>query len=278
MTPAPNMARFEASDGLELAYRVDDFSDPWRTPKTPLLLLHPAMSSYRRWYAWLPVLAREYTCIVPELRGHGASEIPGEDLPLTLERLLADALELLDHLDVGRAHVIGNSAGGYVGQRMAIEAPERVATLTLVAATPGLAGTQATGWVERFRRDGIERFIRETIADRFPPGQDPGFLDWFPKDMGRNDPAYIARFVTHMSSREWAADLPRIRCPTLLLAPGAEPIGHHGQYEAMRDAIPQAELLTYEGMPHNIGDAVPERCARDVLAFLSRKGGGASSV
>ncbi len=265
----PNMAAFTASDGVRLAFRVDDFTSPWRTPATPVLLLHPAMSSYRRWFGWLPILAKEYTCVTPELRGHGASEIPGEDKPLTLERLVADALELMDHLGIERAHVVGNSAGGYIGQRMAIET-KRVATLSLIAATPGLAGTQATGWVARFQRDGIERFIRETIADRFPADQDKGFLEWFPKDMGRNDPAFIGRFVNHMSSREWAADLPRISCPTLLVAPGAEPIGHHGQYEAMRDAMPRAELITYAGMPHNIGDAVPERCAQDVLAFISK--------
>ena len=265
----PNMARFRASDGTSLAYRVDDFTDPWRTPGIPVLLLHPAMSSYRRWFGWLPIVAREYTCITPELRGHGASEIPGADRPLTLERLLADALELLDHLGVEKAHVVGNSAGGYIAQRMAIEAPARVASLSLFAASPGLAGTQATGWVARFQRDGIERFIRETIADRFPADQDPGFLEWFPQDMGRNDPAFIGRFVNHMSSRNWAGDLPLIQCPTLLVAPGAEPIGHHGLYEGMRDAIPNARLITYDGMPHNVGDAVPERCARDVLAFLA---------
>jgi pimeloyl-ACP methyl ester carboxylesterase len=269
---SPNMASFQASDGLRLAYRVDDFTDPWRTPAIPILLLHPAMSNYRRWFAWLPILARQYICVTPELRGHGASEIPGEDRPLTLERLLADALELMDHLGIKRAHVVGNSAGGYIGQRMAIERPERVATLSLFAATPGLAGTQATGWVARIQKQGIESFIRETIADRFPPNKDAGFLDWFPRQMGGNDPAFIGRFVNHMSSREWSADLPRIQCPTLLVAPGAEPIGHHGQYEAMRDAIPRAELVTYEGMPHNIGDAVPKRCAEEVLRFLARQG------
>jgi pimeloyl-ACP methyl ester carboxylesterase len=268
--PLPNMASFTASDGLRLAWRVDDFTDPWRTPDIPVLLLHPAMSSYRRWYAWLPLLARQWTTVSLELRGHGGSEIPGEDRMLTLERLLADALELMDHLGIAKAHVVGNSAGGYIGQRMAIERPERVATLSLFASTPGLRGTQAEGWIARIKAEGIESFIRDTLADRFPPGTDPGFLDWIPRQMGSNDPAFIARFVGHMTTRDWSADLPRIACPTLICAPGAEPIGHHGQYEAMRDAIPKAELVTFEGMPHNIGDAAPERSAHTVLDFLAR--------
>ena len=43
------MERFAASDGLTLAYYVDDFTDPWRTPDT-LLLLHAAMGSALRWF------------------------------------------------------------------------------------------------------------------------------------------------------------------------------------------------------------------------------------
>jgi pimeloyl-ACP methyl ester carboxylesterase len=267
----PNMAFHAASDGIRLAYRVDNFTDPWKAPRTPILLLHPAMGAYRRWYAWIPLLAREYPVISLELRGHGASEVPGEDKPITVERLCDDARELLDALGVRRVHLCGNSAGGYVGQRLAIESPERIATLALYASTPGLRNSKAGQWPAEIARIGLEAFVRATIADRFPPGTDPGLVDWFCRQTGGNDPAWIARFVTHMASRDWEGDLPRISCPTLIVAPGHEPIGAHNQYERMRDLIPRAELLTYEGMPHNLGDAVPERCARDLLAFLHRQ-------
>ncbi len=264
----PTMSSLAASDGLRLAYRVDDFTPPWQPNPTPVLLLHPAMGAYRRWYGWIPLLARHFPVISLDLRGHGASEVPGEDRPLTLPRLQRDALELLDHLGVARAHVVGNSAGGYIGQRLAIETPDRVASLALVAATPGLKHSKAGGWISEIAGKGIEAFIRETIDDRFPADADPGLKDWFARQTGSNDPAFIARFVTHMTTHDWTPELPRIGCPTLILAPGAEPIGHHGQYEAMQAAIPDARLVTLQGMPHNIGDAAPERCAQEVLAFL----------
>ena len=51
------METLSASDGLRLAYRIDDFTDPWKKP--PLLLrLHAAMGSSRRFYAWVPRLSR----------------------------------------------------------------------------------------------------------------------------------------------------------------------------------------------------------------------------
>ncbi len=266
----PNMAHLTSSDGVRLAYRVDDFSDPWRENPIPILMLHPAMSAYRRWYGWLPILARRFPVISPELRGHGSSDLPPDALPFSLERLVQDALEVLDHLGVARAHVIGLSAGGYVGQRMAIENPGRVATLSLFASTPGLLGTQAATWPARIAAMGLEPFIRSTATDRFGPDVDPALVDWFCRQTGSNDPAYLGRFVTHMASRNWSEDLPRIGCPTLLVAPGNEPIGSSNHYEDMAKVIPQAELVVFEGMAHNIGDAAPERCAQEALRFIEQ--------
>lgn len=270
MTLAPNMSFLAASDGIRLAWRVDDFTRPWLPPRDPILLLHPAMGEYRRWYGWIPILAQEYPVISLELRGHGASEVPDESRPITVERLADDVRELLDALAVPRVHLVGNSAGGYVGQRLAMEDPQRVATLMLFASTPGLRNSKAHAWPAEMARTGIEAFVRATAHDRFPADADPALVDWFCRQTGSNDLGWIGRFVTHMSSREWTEELPRIACPTLIVAPGHEPIGSHNQYEVMRDLIPNSELLTYEGMPHNLGDAVPERCARDVLDFLAR--------
>lgn len=265
------MARMAASDGVELAWRVDDFTDPWRTPGTPVLLLHAAMGAYRRWYGWIPTLARHWTTLSLDLRGHGASDVPGEAQPLTLERLVADVVELLDHLGVARAHLVGLSAGGYVGQRLAIEHPHRVATLSLFASTPGLRNSQAGTWPARIAELGLEAFVRQGVGDRFPLGADPSLVDWFCRQTGGNDPAFIARFVTHMASRDWEDELPRITCPTLIVAPGAEPIGSHDQYERMRARIPDAKLVSLDGMPHNIGDAAPEACVRALLDFLGAR-------
>ena len=91
------MESFTASDGVRLAYYIDDFTDPWQQAPT-LLLLHAAMGSARRYYAWVPALARHYRVVRMDLRGHGGSEIPPADRALTLDRLVADVAELMDHL------------------------------------------------------------------------------------------------------------------------------------------------------------------------------------
>src|SRR5205823_6269870 len=80
---------FKASDGLQLAYAVDDFTDPWTSAPT-LLLLHPAMGHLGRYYAWVPRLSRRYRVVRMDLRGHGASQVPPAEPALTMDRLVKD--------------------------------------------------------------------------------------------------------------------------------------------------------------------------------------------
>jgi pimeloyl-ACP methyl ester carboxylesterase len=262
---------FTASDAIRLAFSIDDFTDPWRPPAT-LLLLHAAMGSSKRWYAMVPPLCRHYRVVRLDLRGHGLSQVPPTDSPLNIDRLVQDVRELLDHIGPpGPVHVVGNSAGGYIAQQLAMQSPERVRSLILFGSTPGLRESQALTWLPRVAREGLRGFLAATISDRFPPGHDPGNVEWFLDEAAKNDDAWIGRFVGLMASLWWMEDLPRIQCPTLLVAPGAETVGHAGNYQAMRARIPDSQLIEYPGLPHNICDIVPDRCAADTLAFLRRR-------
>ncbi len=263
---------FTAGDGLRIGYYVDDFTDPWKQAPT-LLLLHSAMGHSGRFYAWVPRLARHFRTVRMDLRGHGTSEVP-KGGTLTMERLVADVAELMDHLGCARAHIVGNSAGGYLAQNLAMTSPERVRSLALFGSTPGLKHSQAATWLPRVAAEGLRAFLAETIADRFPIDRtDPGYIEWFLDEAAKNDEAYIGRFIGLMTTLDWTDRLGEIRCPTLLVAPGAETVGSFAAYESMRTRIPDAELIAYEGLPHNICDAVPDRCADDVLHFLRRRFG-----
>jgi len=267
------METFRASDGLQLAYYIDDFTDPWK--KAPiLLLLHAAMGSARRYFAWVPHLSRRYRVVRMDLRGHGNSPVPPANHELTLERLVADVAELMDHLACTSAHIVGNSAGGYLGQQLAMNRGERVRSLMLFGSTPGLKNSQAPSWIPQIEAKGLRAFLAETIADRLPLGQvDPGLVDWFLDQAAKSDPAYIGKFVLLMARYDWSDQLGRITCPTLVVIPGAEPIGSTANYEPFRRHLKDVEMRVYEGAPHNICDAFPDRCASDVLDFLSRRFG-----
>jgi pimeloyl-ACP methyl ester carboxylesterase len=90
----------------------------------PLLLLH---GYPQHWYVWrrlIPQLARANHVIVPDLRGFGWSQAPGEGYDK--ETLMRDVLALLDELGVERVPAAGHDWGGWIGMLMGVLAPERL--------------------------------------------------------------------------------------------------------------------------------------------------------
>lgn len=260
------MQQFVASDGAKIAYRIDDFTKPWVEAET-IVLLHSAMGCGRRFFSWIPDLAKRFRVVTPDLRGHGQSDIPAIEQSLTLERLVSDVTELMDHVGAPRAHYVGTAAGGYLAQRIALEQPERVIRLSLFGSAPGLKHSQALSWIPIVQEKGLRCFLAETITDRFPIDEcDPDLVEWFLDQAGGNDPDYIARFIGLMADQDWSDEVARIRCSTMVVMPGLGKIGDHSEYAPMR-AIPKVVMRTYENTPHNVWDFMPERCVADVIDF-----------
>jgi pimeloyl-ACP methyl ester carboxylesterase len=229
------------------------------------------MGSVKRLYAWVPHLCRHFRVVRMDLRGHGQSQIPADTVPLTLERLARDVVELLDHLKVDRVHLAGSSAGAIISMKVAIDHPERILTLADFASTPGLkpSNVDAEKWLAHIRARGLRGFLEDTIADRFDVKTvDPGFVQWFLDESARTSTDWLGRFVPLMRSVDLTDDLPRIRCPMLAVVPDHDPISSMAQYELIRDRVPDVDFVVYHGLPHNITDAVPDRCAEDLRRFL----------
>ena len=258
---------------MPLAYYIDDFTDPWKNAPI-LLLLHAAMGSARRYYAWVPPLSRHYRVVRMDLRGHGSSPVPPADRELTLERLVRDVAELMDHLGCASAHIVGNSAGGYLGQQLAMTQGRAGAQPDAVRLDPGPQEQPGPELDPADRGQGSARL--PCRDDRRPAAArqvDPGLVEWFLDEAARNDPAYIGKFVLLMARYDWSDQLGHIACPTLVVVPGAEPIGSTANYEPFRQHVRDVEMRVYDGAPHNICDAFPDRCAGDVLDFLGRRFG-----
>lgn len=262
------MDTFIASDGLRIRYTIDDFTDPWK-PRETLFLLHAAMGSSRRLYRWVPILARHFRVVRPDMRGHGETEVPGPD-QLTVSRLAKDVDELAQHLSCESIHLAGSSAGAIVAMQTALEYPQRVRTLANFASTPGLKNSliDPDKWIATIRSKGLRAFMEETIHARFPGNSDPEFLRWFIDESARTDEALLCRFVPMMKNVDQTDRLHEIGCPMLTVVPDHDPLGTLAQYEVIRDRVPNCEFIVYSGLPHNITDAVPERCAEELKRFL----------
>lgn len=134
-----DMTSFTAADGAKLSY--------WETGAgMPVVFLHPTPLDHDYWHPIVEDLAG-VRAIVPDLRGHGGSEL-GPNLPvggfarvpdapvLTMEQLADDILALLDHLEVAEAVFVGCSIGGYTLLELWRKAPGRMKGLAFVSSKP----------------------------------------------------------------------------------------------------------------------------------------------
>jgi 4,5:9,10-diseco-3-hydroxy-5,9,17-trioxoandrosta-1(10),2-diene-4-oate hydrolase len=105
-----------------------------------LLMLHgggPGASGLSNYSRNVEALARQFRVLVPDLPGYGQSS-KGVDEADPFGDLATAMLGLLDALDIGQAHLVGNSLGGACALRMALQAPQRVGRLVLMG--PGGIG------------------------------------------------------------------------------------------------------------------------------------------
>lgn len=126
----------------------------------PLLLVNGYAATAVDWDpTFLAGLAARFEAICPDNRGVGESEL-GEPAELTVAAMAADLEALLDARGIERLPVVGWSMGGFVAQRLALRAPDRVAGLGLLATDPG--GPESTPgeprvWAELTDHSGTPR-------------------------------------------------------------------------------------------------------------------------
>jgi 3-oxoadipate enol-lactonase len=266
---------FRAASDLDMHYRVDDFTDPWRTPET-ILMLHGNAESGAAWYAWVPHLARHYRIVRPDMRGFGASTPMPADFPWTLDILIDDFLRLLDHLGIGRFHLLGAKIGGTIARAFAARRPERVATLTVVGTPPPFrhgAAERAPELAVEFRTLGVEHWARRTMAGRLGSAFPAEGVEWWIRFMGRTAVSTQIGFMGTIACADIRADLPDIRCPTLVVTTEHSDLASVEETRAWQRQIANSDLLVLPGDSYHVAASHAERCAAATLDFIARSGG-----
>ncbi|QBF34172.1 alpha/beta fold hydrolase [Thalassococcus sp. S3] len=115
---------------------LDDISLHYETDGDgpPLLLLAGMLSDSASWGPLVSLLAKDHHVIRPDNRTTGRTT--PWDAPVSVEQMAQDALALLDHLQIDKTHVTGHSMGGLMAMEIAGLAPDRIASLTILASAP----------------------------------------------------------------------------------------------------------------------------------------------
>jgi len=250
-------------------------------PDAPaVLLLHQTPRSWREYRDVLPLLAGRYRAIAMDTVGFGDSARP--PWPASIERWAGVAAELLDHLGIERAHVVGHHTGGVIALELAAAHPSRVHGLVL-SSTPFTDAGFRRARAERPPIDEVEprgdgSHLAELWQRRqgFYPPDRPDLLHAFVADamvvLDDLEAGHTAVASYRMEDRIHLVDR-----PTLLVRATDDPFAAP-HAEELRERLPGATIVDVEGGMVPLPDQLPERFAEVVLAFLDELEGRATGA
>jgi pimeloyl-ACP methyl ester carboxylesterase len=270
----------------DLRLWVEDDGDPGAPA---VLLLNGSDATVLRWPAALitTLVDAGYRVVRFDTRDCGLSTKIDPDDPYRLEDLAADALGVLDAVGVDRAHVVGYSMGGAVAQVLALDHPDRVRTLTLIAATPGAGDDRLPDPEEWFVHRMAERLFEPPPRDA--DGRAAWVVDLYRLLAGDRYPfdettqrtlaeAEVARSWYPESGHGIAVNaspsrldrLGTISAPTLVVHGTRDPVYAIEHGEALAAAIPAAQLVRVEGLGHEVPAAFAPELADRLLALFAQ--------
>jgi 3-oxoadipate enol-lactonase len=106
---------------------------------TPIIFLHEYAADHTNWEPQMRYFSRGHRCIVYSARGYTPSDVPPSADAYTYRHFYTDALAVLDHLSIAKAHLVGLSMGAYSSLQIGLNAPERALSMTLAGVGSGSA-------------------------------------------------------------------------------------------------------------------------------------------
>jgi pimeloyl-ACP methyl ester carboxylesterase len=249
-----------------------------------MVCLHGFTDTWRTWELVLPILERHHDVLAPTLLGHAGGP------PLTgaiSDVLMADAVErAMDEAGFGRAHIVGNSLGGY----LALQLAARGRAESVVALAP------AGGWAQgdESSKETLDHFttMQELLKAALPHAEAivatpqgrrrateyiTSSFEHIPRELlvhqmsGAANCSVVERLVEYARREGWSLDAERISCPVrvvwgtddkLLPWPAAATRYRH-------DWLPNADWVELEGVGHCPQLDVPLETAQLIIGFTS---------
>jgi pimeloyl-ACP methyl ester carboxylesterase len=283
-------------NGISIEYEVHGAADG-----DPLLLIMGLGAQMTRWPPGLyeKLVAHGFRVIRFDNRDVGLSQkfsgaptieevvgarMRGEkpNIPYTLDDMAADAVGVLDHLGIQRAHVAGASMGGMIGQLVAADYPERVHSFTAIFTTTGNpslppAKPEAMAVLTQHAPDpnkDIEAYLDQMVRNAhtigspdYPPDQKI-LRERLLADVRRcYEPQGVARQIAAvLANGDRRAKLSQINAPVVVLHGDADPLVPVEGGRDLAATIPSAELRIVSGMGHDLPAALYD----DVVSAICR--------
>jgi pimeloyl-ACP methyl ester carboxylesterase len=249
---------------------------------TPLVLLHGVGATWRVWCPVLPLLKDRHAVYAPTLPGHAGAEPLAQQAAPSVEALADGVAEILDRAGISRAHIVGNSLGGWIALELARRGRARsvvlfgpagawqsTARMTAVAGGMRLSFALLAKQADRAdaiaRRRWVRRLLLATQVEH-PDRMDPAEFAASIRAM-KDSPvvAPLLRVITKHQLEPLPADPD---CPIQVVWAARDriiPFEHNGV--PLLERVPGAELVRLAGVGHVPMSDDPEAVARLILEF-----------
>ena len=246
----------------------------------PVTLLHGFTQSGRSWRELIAKMPPGWRWIVPDLRGHGETQIRHDAL-CSMEACTRDLVALWDELGVERSHVVGYSMGGRLALHMAAKRPERLLSLVTIGAHAGLDEGAREGrrrgddaLAKRIEKEGIEAFVGYWGSLPLFAGLErrgPSYVAEVRAERLRNHVAGLACSLRGMGAGAMEPvwdELAQVSVPCTFVAGQLD----HGYVASARRLAATAPNSRYEVVPragHAVHQERPDAFARVLAAHLA---------
>lgn len=240
----------------------------------PVLFVSGLNGQASYWRDQVAGFAKNYEVVLHDHRGVGQSD--HSRVAYTVERMASDVVALMDALDIAKAHVIGHSTGGAIAQILALEHPQRLASVVIAA-----SWTKADAYFRRLFA------LRKEILSRLGPATylQAGTLLLYPAFwIARNNeklrqleaqglatfapPEIMMSRIDAILAFDRTAELSRIRTPTLIAAAQDDIVTPAYFSEELARLIPGAEAKFFPQGGHCFTQVMAREFNQAVLPFL----------
>jgi 3-oxoadipate enol-lactonase len=245
------------------------------------LVLIPGLGAgHTSWFRQLPALKKHYQVVAYDPRSIGNSDRPKE--PYGFKTLADDVVGLMDHLGIGKTHVLGQSLGGQVAQEVAIDYPDRVAKLILVSTLAAgddtnppspalmevLRHAEGTTAIDFSRMD-TRRTMNALIGMSFNKPLYRKAMQWLSRVFVRPQMFDgLSDQIGAISGHSTIDRLHLIKAQTLVITGAEDRIIPPHSSEVLASKIPNAKLVMVDGGSHGFNVEMTSRFNRELLDFL----------
>ena len=274
----PPPSQFTEIMGMSVHYRDEGPRDDVE----PIVLLHGTSASLHTWDGWADALKGQRRVIRMDLPGFGLTG-PMPDGNYRLPHYVEFVVALMDQLGVQKAVVAGNSFGGNLAWKVAVDHPQRVSKLVLVDAAgyPYDAQSVPIGFkiaqipalkplMQNTLPHGmIESSVRNVYGD--PSKVTPELIDrYYELTLRAGNRGALGERFRQSPGGEFAQQIPSITQPTLILWGGQDRLIPPNNAEQFKQDIQGSHLVVFDGLGHVPHEEDPVATVAAVQAFLGR--------